>query len=94
MAVAPVVRKDRVLWLQRPGDRDADELLTDAGVHGAEQLALAEQLEQALLGPADQQRLAQLVGIAVERVVRHGRFELDGDVVVLVFHRGPRHFQA
>ena len=49
MAVTTVVGKDIVLRVQGPGNRDADELLADAGVNRAK-FALLEQFQQPLLG--------------------------------------------
>ncbi|MFN8643597.1 MAG: hypothetical protein U0802_18765 [Candidatus Binatia bacterium] len=79
--MAAVAGEDHVAGAVEGADhRHGAGLLPDAGVGGAEQLALGEQRQQALLDGADQQHAGQrlLGGVGggrrrpVRRVTRHG----------------------
>src|SRR5262249_26299758 len=65
VAVAAVVAEDEVVVSQQQPQRDGDVLLAEAGVGGAVELALREQVEQGLLEAPDQQQQVQVAPVHV-----------------------------
>ena len=82
MSVTAVIAEHEIRRLQVLGDGNARPLLANARMDGPEQLALREQMEQALLDGADQNRLG------VERFEPCGRRNAVGDrrVILSEFH--------
>jgi|MDTC01.2.fsa_nt_gb hypothetical protein len=67
MAVAAMVGKDVVGRLEGPGNGNAYEFLAHRGMHGAEQFSLCEELQETVLGLANQKRGSHLVRVGSRR---------------------------
>ena len=74
--------------LKCTGHRNTDKLLTNAGMHGPEELALGEQLQEPLLGTPDELCSPDGICIGVEATIRNHGLDRDVDVIG-PFGHGP-----